>query len=104
MRPRLFHPPGRFRVANCVEEPAKEREAVPSPEPETRSVRREGIRERTWVVVDRPECVGNDLCDRFGVFLVVQQVGGDTRWPRDRHPMKNDPLAGVDRAVVEPDV
>ena len=104
MRPRLFHPPGRFWVANCVEEPAKKREAIPSPEPETRSVRREGVRERTWVVVDRPERVGNDLCDRFGVFLVVQQVGGDARWPRDRHPVENDPLAGPDCPMVEPDV
>lgn len=104
MRPRLFYPPGHFRVANCVEEPAKEREAIPSPEPETRSAWREGVRERTWVVVDRPECVGNDLCDRFGVFLVVQQVGGDARWPRDRHPVENDPLVGPDCPVVEPDV
>ena len=104
MRPRLFHPPGRFWVANCVEEPAKKREAIPSPEPETGSVRREGVRERGWVVVDRPEGIGNDLCDRFWVFLVGQQVGGDARRPCDRHPVENDPLAGPDCPVVEPDV
>ena len=39
----------------------------------------------------------------FGVFLVIQHVGGDARRPRDRHPMKTDPLVGADRAVVEPD-
>ncbi len=42
----LRYPPGRFRIADRVEEPAKEREAVPSPEPETGGVRREGVRER----------------------------------------------------------
>jgi len=104
VRPRLLHPPGRFRVANRVEEPVKERKAIPSPEPETRSVRCESVRERTWVVVDRPERIGNDLRDRFGVFLVVQQVGGDARWPHDRHPVENDPLAGPDCPVMEPDV
>ena len=104
VRPRLLHPPGHFRVANRVEEPVKEREAIPSPEPETGSIRREGVRERGWVVVDRPEGIGNDLCDRFGVFLVAQQVGGDARRPCDRHPVENDPLAGPDCPVVEPDV
>jgi len=104
VRPGLFYPPGRFWVANYVEQPAQEREAIPSPEPETRSERREGVRERGWVVVDRPESIGDDLCDRFGVFLVAQQVGGDTRRPRDRHPVKNDPLTGADCPVVEPHV
>jgi hypothetical protein len=61
---------GAFPVANRVEKPAKKREAIPSPEPETRSIRRESVHERTWVVVDRPQSMGNDLCDRFGVFLV----------------------------------
>ena len=104
LRSRLPYPPGRCRIASCVEEPAKEREAIPSPEPETGGVRREGVRERGWVVVDRPEGIGDNLCDCFGVFLVVQEVGSDARWPHDRHPVKNDPLAGRDRPVVEPDV
>jgi hypothetical protein len=46
VRSRLRYPPGRFRVADCGEEPAKEREAIPSPEPETGGVWREGVRER----------------------------------------------------------
>ena len=95
---------GAFPVANRVEKPAKKREAIPSPEPETRSIRRESVHERTWVVVDRPQSMGNDLCDRFGVFLVGQQVSGDARRPRDRHPVENDPPAGPDCPVVESDV
>jgi hypothetical protein len=104
VRSRLRYPPGRFRVADCGEEPAKEREAIPSPEPETGGVWREGVRERGWVVVDRPEGIGDDLCNRFGVFLVVHEVGGNARWPCDRHPVENDPLVGADCPVVEPDV
>jgi len=104
MRLCRLYPQGRFRIASCIEEPAKERETIPSPEPETGGVWRDGVRKRARVVVGRPEGVGNDLCDCFGVFLVVQHVGGDARWPRDRHPMKNDPLAGPDCPVVEPDV
>src|SRR5260370_23916755 len=104
LRSRLRYPPGCFRVASCVEEPAKEREAIPSPEPETGCVRREGVPERGWVVVDRPEGIGNNLCDCLGVFLVVQEVGGDAGWPCDRHPMENHPLVGADCPVVEPDV
>jgi hypothetical protein len=52
LRSRLRYPPGCFRVASCAEEPAKEREAIPSPEPETGGVRCEGVCERGWVVVD----------------------------------------------------
>ena len=104
MRPRFLYPPGRFGVANCVEEPAQERQAIPSPEPETRGVRRERVRECGWVVVDRPERIGNDLCDRFGVFPVAQQVGGDARRPCDWHTVQNNPLTGGDCPVVEPDV
>ena len=104
MRPRLFNPLRRFVIANRAEEPTKEREAIPSPEPETGSVRREGVRERVRVVVAGPEGVGNDLRDRFGVFLVIQQVGSDARRPCDRHPVENGPLIGADRPAVEPDV
>src|ERR1700722_5989541 len=104
LRSCLRYPPGCFRVASCAEEPAKEREAIPSPEPETGGVRCEGVCERGWVFVDGPERIGNDLCDCLRVFLVVQQVGGDGRWPRDRHPVKNDPVAGVDWPMVEPDI
>jgi hypothetical protein len=101
---RLLYPPRCFRVASCTEEPAKEREAIPSPEPETGGVRRQGVRERAGVAVDRPEGIGDNLCDCLGVFLVAQQVRGDARRPGDRHPVKNDPLAGPDRPVVKPDV
>ena len=104
LRSRLRYPPGCFRVASCGEEPAKEREAIPSPEPETGGVRRKGVRERAWVVVDGPQGIGNDLRDSLGVFLIGRQVGSDTRRPRDRHPVKNDPLVGPDRPVVKPDV
>ncbi len=68
MRSRLPYPPGRFRVADRLEEPAKEREAVPSPAPETGGVRRQGGRERAGVVVGGPERIGNNLCDCLGVF------------------------------------
>jgi hypothetical protein len=67
-------------------------------------VRRKGVRERAWVVVDGPQGIGNNLRDSLGVFLIGQQVGSDARRPRDRHPVKNDPLAGPDRPVVKPDV
>jgi hypothetical protein len=38
--PGLLHPPGRLRIANRVEEPGKERETIPSLEPEAGGVRR----------------------------------------------------------------
>src|SRR5271170_8198748 len=74
VRSRLLYPPGRFRVADCAEEPAQEGEAIPSPEPETGGVRREGVRERAWVVVEGRQGIGNNLCDSLEVFLVAQQV------------------------------
>ena len=48
MSPRFLHPSGRVGVGDEVEEPAKQRQAVPAPEPETGGVRREGIGERAW--------------------------------------------------------
>ena len=63
---RLLSPPRCFRVADRVEEQAKEREAIPSPEPETGGVRRKGVRERAGVVAGGPEGIGNNLCDYTG--------------------------------------
>ena len=40
-----------------------ERQAIPSPEPETGGVRRKGVRECAWVVVDGPQGIGNNLRD-----------------------------------------
>ena len=82
----------------------KEYEAIHSPEPETGGVRRKGVRERAGVVAGGPEGIGNNLCDRLGVFLAAQKIGSDARRSRDRHPVKDDPLAWADRPAVKPDV
>jgi len=66
---RLLYPSGHFRVADRVEEPAKERGAVPAPEPETGGVRRKGVRERAGVVAAGPEGIGNNLRDCPGSSL-----------------------------------
>ena len=73
MSPRFLHPSGRLGVGDEVEEPAKQRQAVPSPEPETGGVRREGIGEGAWIVVSGPDGVSHHVRHRFGVLVVVQR-------------------------------
>ena len=82
------------------------RSARPSPRlsPKLAACGARAFRERAWVVVGGPQGIGNNLRDSLGVFLVAQQVGSDARRPRDRHPVKNDPLVGPGRPVVKPDV
>jgi len=101
---RLLHPLRRLWVTDEVEEPAKQREAVPAPKPEAGRVGLERVRERPRIVVDGAKRIGNDLCHRSGVFLIVEEVGGDARRPRDRHSAEDDPLARGDLSVMQPDV
>ena len=104
MRPRFLHPSGRVGVGDEVEEPAKQRQAVPAPEPEPGGVRREGIGERAWIVVSGPDGVSHHVRHRFGVLVVVEKVGSDPGWPGDRHAVERDPLALAKNSPVEPDV
>jgi hypothetical protein len=102
--PRLLHPSGRLRIADGVEEPAKKREAVPTPQSEAGSVRPERVGKHSRIVVDGAQRIGDDLRHRFGVFFVVEEVGCDARRPCDRHPVQDDPLARVNGPVMQPDV
>src|SRR5204862_3721557 len=72
--PCLLHPSGHLWVANGVEEPAKQREAVSAPQPEAGRVRSKRVRERPRIVVDGADGVGDDLRHRFWVFFVIKEV------------------------------
>ncbi len=104
MGSRLLYPSRRLWVANGVEEPAKQGEAISAPEPKASRVGRKRVRERPRIVVDGANGVGDDLRHRFGVFLVVEEVGGDARRPCDGHPVEDDPLARGNGSLMQPDV
>jgi hypothetical protein len=101
MSPSLRHPLGRLRVADKVEQPAQESEAVLPPESELRGVRAEGVRERAGVVVGTANCVGDDVGYRLGVLAVGEQVSRNARRPGDGQAAGRGPFAVRHLAVME---
>ncbi len=101
---RFRHPARTLRVTHEVEEPAKQCEAIPAPQPKPGSVVRKSVRKRPRIVVDGADRVCNDMCNCLGVFLVVEEIGGDPRRPGNRHSLQDDPLARLHRPVMQPDV
>lgn len=101
MSPSLRHPFGCLGVANQIEQPAQESDAVLSAETELRGVRSEGVREGAGVVVGAADCVGDNVSYRLGVLAVGEQIGRDSRRPGDRQAPERDPLAVRHLAVME---
>ncbi len=83
MSPSLHHPLGCQGVADQIEQPAQESDAVPSPESKLRAVRSEGVREGAGVVVRAADCVGDDMSYRLGILAVGEQISRDARRPGD---------------------
>ncbi len=104
MRPCLLHPSGCLRGANDAQEPAKQREAIPTAEPEPGRVRPQRIGEGSRIVIGRADRVVNNLRYSLGIFLVIKEVSGDASRPGDRHPLKGCPLTRPDEPVMQPDV
>jgi hypothetical protein len=100
----LLHPPGCIRVTNDVEKPPEQRQAVPTPEPETSGVWRKGVGERAWVVIDGPDSVSHHVCHRLRILLVIQKIDSNPGRPGDRNTVKLDPLTRAERSLVEPNV
>ena len=68
----LLHPFGGLGVANKIEQPAQESDAVLSPESELRGMRSEGVRDGAGVVVGAADCVGDDLSYCLGVLAIAE--------------------------------
>ncbi len=83
MSPSLPHPFGCLGVANQIEQPPQESDAVLSPESKLRGVRSEGVREGAGVVVGAADCVGDEMSYRLWVLAVGEQISRDARRPGD---------------------
>ena len=70
----LFHPSGRVGIADEVEKPAKQRQAVAAPEPEPSGVPGERIDESPGIVVPGADRISDHVCHCLGVLLVLQEV------------------------------
>jgi hypothetical protein len=101
MGPCLVQPSGRVGVADEVEKPAQQRQAVVTPKPEPSSVPREDIGEGPRIVVCAADGISNDVCHSLGVFLVVQKVCGYPGRSRYRQAAKRDPFLRAKRSLVE---
>jgi len=104
MSPGLRHPFGCLGVADQIQQPAQESDAVPTPESKLRGVRGESVREGAGVVVGAVDCVGDDLSYRLGVLAVGEQISRDASRPSDGQAPKRDPLAIRHLAMMEADV
>jgi hypothetical protein len=83
MSPSLPHPFRRLGIADQIEQPTQESDAVLSPEAKPRGVRSEGICKGAGVIVGAADCVGHDLSHRLGVLAVGEQIARDTSRPGD---------------------
>ncbi len=101
MSPSLHHPFGCLGVANEIEQPAQESDAVLSPESKLRGVRGEGVREGAGVVVGAADCVDDDMSYRLGVLAVGEQISRDARRPCGGQAPERDPLVVRHFAVME---
>ena len=87
-----------------LEEPAEECESIASSKTEASGERSKRFSERARVVVAASDGVGDHRGHRFGVLMIPQEIGGDTRRPGDRKTAKLDPLVPADRSPVEPHI
>ena len=81
------------RIVDEVEKPAQESETIIALQTELAGVRTEYIDERTRIVVAATDGVRDDARDRFRVFVLVEQIGGNARRACDRHPREHDVFA-----------
>ena len=100
----LLHPPGRIGIADQVEEPPKQLQAVSAPEPEPGSVGRQSVRDRTRAIMARPDGVSHQVGHCLGILPVIQKVSGDPRWPGNGQPADDGPITGLNGPFVKPDV
>jgi hypothetical protein len=99
--PSLRNPFGCLPIADEIQQPAQESDAVLSPPSKPRGVRRECVRKRTGVVVNAPNCIGDNLSNRLGVFPIGEQVGRNASWPGDEQAAEGGPFGIRDLAVME---
>jgi hypothetical protein len=70
----LLHPAVRLRIADEVEKPPEEGEAVAASESEPCCVGSKGIGKCARVVVNAANGIGHDLRYRVGFLAVVQEI------------------------------
>ncbi len=101
---RLAHPLRGPGVADEIEEPAEEGQAVAPPKAKPSRVRRKGLGEGSRRIVDGPDRIGHDLGDRFRALVVSQEVIGDACWPRYEEATQPDPLTIFHLPLMKTDV
>jgi hypothetical protein len=101
---RLFGPLTLIRTVSEVEQPVQQPDTVAPLKPEAGRKRGKRVRESTWIVVDRPDGVGDEVTDRLGILVASQQVGSNACGPSHEHAAKTDPLSVIEVTMVQPDV
>lgn len=101
MGPSLVHPAWRLRIANEVEQPAHQGDAVTTPEAEAPGVGSERVGECAGIVVGAADGVRHHLGDGFRALVAEEKIRRDAGGTRDEEAPKRDPLAAVQLAVVE---
>jgi hypothetical protein len=97
-------PPVSSGIRSEVKEESEQRKTIVPAESEGNRIRRKGIGEGTWVVVDTPDRLRGDLRYRFGILSVPEQVRRDSRRPGDRETPYMTPLAITDWEQVDPHI
>lgn len=101
---RLAHPARCLGIADEVEEPSKQGEAIASPEAESCGMTCKDLREGGGVVIDGADRVRRDLSHGIRPLVVSKQVIGDSRRQRDRQAAQPDPLAMRELPLMETNV
>lgn len=97
----LFHPSTRIRVADEIEQPAHQREAIATPEAESGRVRRERVGDGAGIVERPPERVRDDVPDPGGILAIREQVRRDPRGAGDGETVQLAPLSGCDLSPMQ---
>jgi len=79
-------------------------ESVAPPQAEAGGMRGEGLGEGARVVVHGADGIRDEMRHRLGILAVVQEVRGDAGRSGDQQPAQIDPVAVLERALMESDV
>lgn len=92
------------RIADEVEEPPQQGEAVSPPETEPRCVPAKGLNEGRRRVIASPDRVDRDLSHRVRALVVSKQIISNARGPRDGQSSQPDPLVVPEWPPVKTDI